>query len=98
MGEREAGIAVGAVVVKDGVLIGHGFNQPISSRDPMADVEIKALRAAAQEISVITVSSTAAVRNARALRDMRRCYYPCTHCPRHLWGARLPRLAPAAAS
>ena len=53
--EREAGVSVGAVVVKDGVLIGHGFNQPISSRDPMADVEIKALRAAAQDIGIYRV-------------------------------------------
>ena len=36
--EREAGVSVGAVVVKDGVLIGRGFNQQISIRDPTAHV------------------------------------------------------------
>lgn len=48
---RQAGAAgevpVGAVVVRDGQVIGAGFNQPISSHDPSAHAEIVALRAAA---------------------------------------------------
>jgi tRNA(adenine34) deaminase len=37
-------VPVGAVVVKDGEIIGRGFNQPISSRDPTAHAEVMALR------------------------------------------------------
>ena len=40
-------VPVGAVVVKDGTIIGRGANQPISSADPTAHAEIVALRQAA---------------------------------------------------
>ena len=40
-------VPVGAVVVKDGAIIGRGFNQPISGCDPTAHAEIVALREAA---------------------------------------------------
>jgi len=40
-------VPVGAVVVRDGVVIGRGFNRPISSNDPSAHAEIVALREAA---------------------------------------------------
>jgi tRNA(adenine34) deaminase len=44
----EAGeVPVGAVVVKDGAVIGRGFNQPIGRADPTAHAEIVALREAA---------------------------------------------------
>ena len=40
-------VPVGAVVVKDGAIIGTGFNRPISSADPTAHAEVVALREAA---------------------------------------------------
>jgi tRNA(adenine34) deaminase len=40
-------VPVGAVVVKDGRIIGRGYNRPISSADPTAHAEIVALREAA---------------------------------------------------
>jgi len=40
-------VPVGAVVVKDGRVIGRGSNRPITSHDPTAHAEIVALRAAA---------------------------------------------------
>lgn len=40
-------VPVGAVVVKDGEIIGRGFNQPISSSDPTTHAEVVALRDAA---------------------------------------------------
>lgn len=40
-------VPVGALVVRDGVLLGEGFNRPISTSDPSAHAEIMALRAAA---------------------------------------------------
>lgn len=47
----EAGeVPVGALVVKDGEIIGRGYNAPISSHDPSAHAEIRAMRDAAQNI------------------------------------------------
>ncbi len=40
-------VPVGAVVVKDGVVVASGFNQPIGRHDPTAHAEVNALRAAA---------------------------------------------------
>jgi tRNA(adenine34) deaminase len=40
-------VPVGAIVVKDGEIIGRGSNAPISSNDPTAHAEVRALRAAA---------------------------------------------------
>jgi len=48
--ELQGEVPVGAVVVKDGVIIGRGFNQPVSSHDPTAHAEIVALRDAAKNI------------------------------------------------
>ena len=43
-------VPVGAVVVKDGEIVGRGFNQPISRHDPSAHAEMMALRDAAQHL------------------------------------------------
>ena len=43
-------VPVGAVVVKDGSIIGRGFNRPITSADPTAHAEIIALREAASAL------------------------------------------------
>ncbi|RFP19465.1 MULTISPECIES: tRNA adenosine(34) deaminase TadA [unclassified Duganella] len=43
-------VPVGAVVVKDGVVIARGYNQPIGRHDPTAHAEIVALRAAAEAL------------------------------------------------
>ncbi len=43
-------VPVGALVVKDGEIIGRGYNAPISSHDPSAHAEIRAMRDAAQHI------------------------------------------------
>ena len=40
-------VPVGAVVVKDGVIIGRGCNQPIAAHDPTAHAEVVAMRDAA---------------------------------------------------
>jgi tRNA(adenine34) deaminase len=42
-------VPVGAVVVKDGTLIGEGWNRPIVDHDPTAHAEIVAMRAAAMQ-------------------------------------------------
>lgn len=47
----EAGeVPVGAIVVKDGVVIGRGSNAPIGANDPTAHAEIMAMRDAAQHL------------------------------------------------
>ena len=43
-------VPVGAVVVKDGVVIGKGRNAPIGTHDPSAHAEMQALRAAARHL------------------------------------------------
>ena len=51
---KEASLAgevpVGAVVVKDGVIIGRGANSPIGRHDPTAHAEIIAIREAANQL------------------------------------------------
>ena len=46
----EGEVPVGALVVKDGVIIGRGYNAPISLHDPSAHAEIQAMRDAAQTL------------------------------------------------
>lgn len=48
--EAAGEVPVGAVIVKDGVIVGEGWNRPISTNDPTAHAEIIALRAAAQNL------------------------------------------------
>jgi tRNA(adenine34) deaminase len=43
-------VPVGAVVVKEGAIVGRGFNAPISRHDPTAHAEIMALRDAASNL------------------------------------------------
>ncbi len=43
-------VPVGAVVVKNGEIVGTGFNAPIGSHDPAAHAEILALRDAANRL------------------------------------------------
>lgn len=51
LGAAEGEVPVGALVVKDGEVIGCGYNAPISCHDPSAHAEIRAMRAAAQMLS-----------------------------------------------
>ncbi|MBL8506081.1 MAG: tRNA adenosine(34) deaminase TadA [Methylobacillus glycogenes] len=43
-------VPVGAIVVKDGVVIGRGSNAPIAGHDPTAHAEIRAMRDAASNL------------------------------------------------
>lgn len=51
-------VPVGAVVVRDGEVIGAGFNHPISSHDPTAHAEIVALREASRRIGNYRLTGT----------------------------------------
>jgi tRNA(adenine34) deaminase len=43
-------VPVGAIVVRDGIIVGRGFNSPIGESDPTAHAEIAALRDAARNL------------------------------------------------
>ena len=46
----EGEVPVGAVVVRDGKIVGEGWNRPIAAADPTAHAEIQAMRAAAASV------------------------------------------------
>lgn len=48
--ESAGEVPVGAVVVRDGRLLGEGWNRPISSGDPSAHAELEALRQACTNV------------------------------------------------
>lgn len=48
--ETEGEVPVGAVLVKDGTIVGEGWNHPIGASDPTAHAEIAALRDAAARL------------------------------------------------
>ncbi len=48
--EGEGEVPVGAVLVKDGLLVGEGWNRPIGANDPTAHAEVNALRDAAERL------------------------------------------------
>lgn len=83
---REAGnageVPVGAVIVKDGQIIGRGYNQPISSRDPTAHAEIIALRQAAMYLQNYRLNDCTLVVTME----------PCVMCAGAILHARIARL------
>lgn len=84
---REAGeVPVGAVVVRDGVVIGSGFNCPISRHDPSAHAEIQALRAAAAALGNYRLSSCTLYVTLE----------PCAMCSGAILHARIGRVVYAA--
>lgn len=75
-------VPVGAVAVKDGQIIGTGYNLKEQSQDPTAHAEMLALRAAAQTVA-----------NWRLLDVTLYCTLePCPMCAGAMIQARLPRL------
>ena len=80
-------VPVGAVLVRDGIILGEGSNQPISRCDPTAHAEIVALRAAAaREGNYRLPGSTLYV-----------TIEPCTMCVGAMIHARIGRLVYGAA-
>lgn len=80
--EARGEVPVGAVVVKDGVIIGRGFNHPISGHDPTAHAEIVAMRNAA-----------AAIGNYRLVGcELYVTLEPCVMCAGAIMHARIVRV------
>ena len=56
--EKEGEVPVGAILVKDGLLIAKAHNQPISTNDATAHAEIQLLRAAGEELNNYRLNGT----------------------------------------
>ena len=80
-------VPVGAVVVKDGLILGRGHNRPISKRDPTAHAEIMALKAAAQRLGNYRLTGC----------DLYVSLEPCPMCLGAVVQARIGRLIYGAA-
>lgn len=80
--ERREEVPVGAVIVKDGAVIGAGANQPVLTHDPTAHAEIQALRAAAETVGNYRLPGTTLYVTLE----------PCAMCAGALVVARISRL------
>ena len=56
--EEEGEVPVGAVLVKDGLLIAKAHNQPISTNDSTAHAEIQLIRAAGEKLKNYRLTGT----------------------------------------
>lgn len=75
-------VPVGAIVIRDGIVVGRGFNTPISRHDPSAHAEMLALRDAAQKLG-----------NYRLLGcELFVTLEPCLMCAGAMMHARLSRV------
>jgi tRNA(adenine34) deaminase len=80
-------VPVGAVVVKDGRVVGEGCNAPIASGDPTAHAEVLALRAAARAVGNYRLDGCTLYVTLE----------PCTMCSGAMLHARLARVVYGAA-
>jgi tRNA(adenine34) deaminase len=78
---RDGDVPVGAVVVRDGRIIGRGHNRRQATADPTAHAEIEALRRASQSVGNWRVEGTLYVTQE-----------PCPMCAGALVNARVARL------
>lgn len=80
---EEAGeVPVGAVLVRDGAVIGEGWNGPIGSHDPTAHAEMVALRGAAAALESYRLMGTTLYVTLE----------PCAMCAGAMIHARIARL------
>jgi tRNA(adenine34) deaminase len=80
---EEAGeVPVGAVIVKDGTIVGRGYNCPISSADPTAHAEVMAMRDAARRLGNYRLADCTLYVTLE----------PCAMCVGALFHARIARL------
>jgi tRNA(adenine34) deaminase len=84
--ERAGEVPVGAVIVKDGTIVGEGWNRPVSTSDPTAHAEIVAMRAAALNLDTYRLLDTTLYVTLE----------PCAMCAGAMVHARVKRLVYAA--
>jgi tRNA(adenine34) deaminase len=75
-------VPVGAVVVQDGVVVGRGYNQPVSSADPSAHAEVMALRDAGRTLGNYRLPGC----------DLYVSLEPCVMCSGAIMHARVSRV------
>jgi tRNA(adenine34) deaminase len=80
--EEEGEVPVGAILVKDGLLIAKAHNQPISTNDPTAHAEIQLLRAAGKKLKNYRLTGTSLYVTLE----------PCAMCLGAIMHARIKRL------
>ncbi len=86
--EQGAGGPFGAVVVRDGQIIGRGWNQVTTAKDPTAHAEVMAIRAACELLDTHDLSGCEIYASCE----------PCPMCFAAIHWARLTRLHFAATS
>lgn len=79
---RAGEVPVGAVVVLDGLIVGEGYNRPISTHDPTGHAEVVALRAAAAKLGNYRIPGAAIYVSLE----------PCIMCAGAIMHARIARL------
>ena len=79
-------VPVGAVVVKEGKMIGKGFNCPIQTQDPTSHAEIRAIRSAASVLGNYRLNGTTLYVTLE----------PCIMCVGAILNARIERVVFAA--
>ncbi len=80
-------VPVGALVVKNGKVIGRGYNAPVSSKDPSAHAEIQALREATKKLDNYRLEGCSLYVTLE----------PCAMCAGAIMHARIARLVYGAA-
>lgn len=80
--EASGEVPVGAVVVRDGTILGRGYNRPIAGHDPTAHAEIAAIR------SACTATSNYRLDGATLYATLE----PCVMCAGAIVHARIARL------
>ena len=80
--EKEGEVPVGAILVKDDLVIARAHNKPISTNDPTAHAEIQLLRAAGEELKNYRLPRTTLYVTLE----------PCTMCLGAIMHARIERV------
>jgi len=80
--EEEGEVPVGAILVKDGLLIAKSHNQPILKNDPTAHAEIQLLREAGKKLKNYRLTGTSLYVSLE----------PCAMCLGAIMHARIERL------
>jgi len=86
LAEAAGEVPVGAVIVRDGVIVAEGWNRPIGTNDPTAHAEMVALRAAGQALGTYRLTGTTLYVTLE----------PCAMCASAMVHARIGRLVFAA--
>ena len=80
--ETGAGGPFGAVIVKDGVIIGEGHNKVTSTNDPTAHAEVTAIRDACKNLSQFDLSGSVIYTSCE----------PCPMCLAAIYWARIEKI------